>query len=177
MKRWLAEILINRSLDDRTALPNWVASLIAQDSGLRRFYEEQEDLIAQLQADAATYSASKTSSIPFAATQASGRRRYAALVVGTAIAAVITISVLLNPTPVSELKITQREPVLEVSELQAAMHRSEETAQKLTDHVNDMTTEFSATKPKDIGRMTRGYVREAGSIFGRSLAMLDRAGR
>jgi len=182
VKRWLAQILINRSLDDGTALPNWVTSLIARDAGLRRSYEEQEDLIAQLQADAATCPAAETTSIPFAATQAPGRARHAAVVVGTAIAAVITISVLLNPSQVDEPRITKRDPgveasELQASELQAALQRSEETAQKLTNHVNDVTTEFSATRPKDIGRMARGYVQEAGSIFGRSLAMLDRAGR
>lgn len=181
MKHWLARILINRSLDDGTALPDWVADLLTRDARLRHFYAEQEDVVAQLQADAATFSTQNPTAVRFAARQPRSRAAYSALVVSTALAAVIAISVSLDGSPDEGPKIvdaapSELVPSFEVGELQNAIDRSGQTAGKLTAHVDDVATDFSSTTPKDIGRLTREYVQDAGAIFGRSLAMLDQAG-
>ncbi len=173
MKRWLAQTLIKMSLDDDRPVPQWVEEYAEKNPDLIQMRDEQDDLIAQLRADAADWKSNCAPPAP-----PSNARRSSFSTVALAIAAVALLAVGLRlGLPPQTAPPQQNVAAFEVDDVRDALDRSERTARKLNGHVAKMTDSLPVATPAELGRMTREYVQEAGSVFGRSLAMLDRAGR
>lgn len=180
MRIWIAKLLIDRAIDDSRDTPAWVQRLLAEDSRLRDYEQSQREVVRRLRSDAEGWVLKSSEAIPhrLAPRQGSKRARVSrgeAIVMMTA-ACVLVASLLwlTQPEPRTPPLAEKKTKRFERPDVERFFADGRNTAETLVVGFDQYAAILPATSPTKISRLTRKYVQEAGSVYGRSLALLDR---
>lgn len=181
MKTWIAKKLIDRSIDDNRPVPEWVDRLIATNPLLRQYQVEQQDLVAQLRSDAPGWlveSSPAPTTISTATAPIATKNRVGLVAMAVAACALLAIVWFANrpadaPQPVVDAPAP--EP-FKPEDVDRAVRRGRRMVDQVSLGLNDYAALAAYANPNELGRKTREYVQEAGSVYGRGLAVLNRAG-
>ena len=202
--RWLINSAID---DNRThKLPGWVAKLVLRDGQMAQDIEQQQQLADALKNDATVWveahniklnanlaavpgdapvASEKSVSHQSAARDAvrlrtspveTGSRLMRWSTVTAAVCVLIAaVSIFSSGTPTEPPSGTGT--AFKVEEVREALSRSENLVRKLTNEAQELAVTAPVKRPAELGKLTTKYVEEAGSFFGRGLAVLNDGGR
>lgn len=189
MKRFIAKHLIVKAIDAGSVFPAWVVRYMANDVELTRFANDQRQLVSRLRGEAKAWIDARAESgvnpapSHSVATQSASANREQPLPRHRSLA-MVTMAVCLVGGVVFMWNRGSTQPVpgpvgpeptaaFEMENVQEAFERSERAINKIVVHANDLATAVGPEERPLIGKLTREYVERAGSIYGKSLVMLN----
>lgn len=180
MKTWIAKKLIDRSIDDNRPVPEWVDRLIESNPLLRQYQVEQQSLVARLREDAPGWvvesSCAAPASISNAPDPVASKNRTSQVALAVAACALLAVAWFMNrPAEVPQPVVDAPPKPFKSEDVERFVDRGQRMADHVSLGVSDYAAFASYANPNELGRKTREYVREAGSVYGRGLAVLNRA--
>jgi hypothetical protein len=188
MYGWIARWFVSRSIDEGRAVPAWVARRMERDEALRQFDLASRRMIQRLQDDAPQWLATRADPQWFSApSEKAGRVSTRAVgwsaVVAIATGLLLTVTLWRNPSdsgdaPTPDLAARAPEIVsLDLQPLRDRMIRGRQLIDRLTSDARELSPGVVLPQPSQAVALTAQRARDAGTLFGRSLAILDRAAR
>ena len=179
MKKWIAKRLIDRAVDDNQSVPGWVARQMERDDNLRAYETSQRAVVDRLRSDAHAWvlKSSNDASVAGGTPQVVQQPRFSTVsIVALTTALCLLVAAarwLSRPEPDSGQTIAQDVPAepFKVQDVPAEMVQSQTPEEPLIGF-EDYAAIVADNRPADLGRLTGDYVRRAGSVYGRSLAIL-----
>lgn len=175
MKRWLAKLLINRSVDSGNKLPAWVDRLIVSDQSLRAHFESMQAMVDQLRTDSKIFFEPNSQPARPPATIAKSRKKGFAVTI--AIAAVMLLAAVLwkiRPGTISDdSTIVKRMPAATDIELvEVAIAQPRKLADRLVASASSLAQRTPKMSRPNVADFTTKPIQQAGRKFGRILAVL-----
>lgn len=189
MHGWIARWFVSRSIDEGRAVPSWVARRMERDETLRQFDLASRRMIQRLQDDAPQWMSTRADQQWFNArfdrTGSLARTRAVGWWAAPAIATGLLLTVALRPNPpdsggLPTPDLAQHAPEtvpLDFQHLRDRMISGRQLIDRFTADARELSEAVVLPQPSQAVALTARRAIDAGSLFGRSLAILDRAAR
>ena len=180
MKMWIAKRLIDRAVDDNRDVPAWIARQMERDDTLRAYEASQRAVADRLRSDSYGWvlKSSNDASVAGGTPQVVKQPRFST----ASIAALTTALCLLvaaalwfgQSEPDNGGTVAEDVPVqpFESEDIREGLAHDGQTSEEPSIGFEDYAAIVADNRPSDLGRLTSNYVRQAGSVYGRGLAML-----
>ncbi|MFK7820149.1 MAG: hypothetical protein AB8G99_15615 [Planctomycetaceae bacterium] len=182
MKQMIAKYLITRAIDDGRALPNWLERVVNADLRLQQYESEQRQLITRLRSESNAWAIARkpaTQVEPNKAPAHNTTSKWAAAALAVCACSLLGAAMYFGsqpttlPGPVAEA--TTPKP-FEPEDVNKTLLVGREWLGGIATDFDRFSNIVPPSTPDEIGKLTKDYVQEAGTIFGRGLALLDQSG-
>jgi hypothetical protein len=180
MKIWIAKRLIDRAVDDNKDIPAWITRLMERDENLRAYEASQRALVNRLRSDSSGWvlKSSIDASVAGGTPQVVKQPRFSAATIAaltTALCLLVAAALWFGQSePDNGGTVAGDVPVepLESEDVREGLGHDGQTFEEPSIGFEDYAAIVADNRPADLGRLTSNYVRQAGSVYGRGLAML-----
>lgn len=175
MKRWLAKLLISRSVDSGKKLPAWIDQLIQRDESLRHHRDSMQSMVDQLRIDSAAFFSEGNQPKRRAsdAYRRSGKRFAVTIAVAVVVLVAATLWQIRPTNPHEDIAEVNDLPMAsDIELLEVAIAQPGKLANRLVAGASSLAKRTPTISRPDVANFTTKPVQEAGRKFGRMLAVL-----
>jgi hypothetical protein len=179
MKQMIAKYLINKAIDDGRELPNWLKRMADADPTLAAYESAQRELISRLRSDSNAWAVATKPATAICSERTPTADRSTWTVAILATCACVLIGAMLYFGSRENPQVANQDPhdSVEPKDLEDLFNRRKELFGPVPNGPDSYSDILPVSSPDELGELTRNYVQEAGSVYGRGLALLDQGGR